>query len=94
MMSRKQRNRCQYCRLRKCLESGMNRKGTSIFPTTQKPTQKQSHDNIFLAIREDGMPGGRNKSIGPVTLNEGEIERVLNGVEFEHERRKSITHNL
>ena len=34
------------------------------------------------------MPGGRNKSIGPVTLNEGEIERVLNGVEFEHERRK------
>ena len=40
------------------------------------------------------MPGGRNKSIGPVTLNEGEIERVLNGVEFEHERRKSITHNL
>jgi len=65
MMSRKQRNRCQYCRLRKCLESGMNRK----------------------AIREDGMPGGRNKSIGPVTLNEGEIERVLNGVEFEHERQ-------
>ena len=40
------------------------------------------------AIREDGMPGGRNKSIGPVTLNEGEIERVLNGVEFEQERRK------
>ena len=34
------------------------------------------------------MPGGRNKSIGPVTLNEGEIERVLNGVEFEQERRK------
>jgi hypothetical protein len=65
MMSRKQRNRCQYCRLRKCLESGMNRK----------------------AIREDGMPGGRNKSIGPVNLNEGEIERVLNGVEFEHERQ-------
>ena len=38
------------------------------------------------------MPGGRNKSIGPVTLNEGEIERVLNGVEFEHERRKF--HNM
>ena len=36
------------------------------------------------------MPGGRNKSIGPVTLNEGEIERVLNGVEFEHERRKFV----
>ncbi|ROI74382.1 Nuclear receptor subfamily 6 group A member 1-A [Anabarilius grahami] len=43
-MSRKQRNRCQYCRLLKCLQMGMNRK----------------------AIREDGMPGGRNKSIGPV----------------------------
>ena len=47
-----------------------------------------NHVIVFLAIREDGMPGGRNKSIGPVTLNEGEIERVLNGVEFEHERRK------
>ncbi|KPP59869.1 hypothetical protein Z043_122173, partial [Scleropages formosus] len=45
-MSRKQRNRCQYCRLLKCLQMGMNRK----------------------AIREDGMPGGRNKSIGPVQL--------------------------
>ena len=44
--------------------------------------------NRFLAIREDGMPGGRNKSIGPVTLNEEEIERVLNGTEFELERRK------
>ena len=50
--------------------------------------QMTNHMTVFLAIREDGMPGGRNKSIGPVTLNEGEIERVLNGVEFEHERRK------
>ena len=24
--------------------------------------------NIFSAIREDGMPGGRNKSIGPVQV--------------------------
>ena len=34
------------------------------------------------------MPGGRNKSIGPVTLNDDEVERVLNGSEFELERRK------
>jgi germ cell nuclear factor len=39
------------------------------------------------AIREDGMPGGRNKSIGPVTLNDEEIDRVLNGTEFELERQ-------
>ena len=30
MMSRKQRNRCQYCRLKRCLESGMNRKGWTL----------------------------------------------------------------
>ncbi|XP_077986424.1 nuclear receptor subfamily 6 group A member 1-like isoform X2 [Glandiceps talaboti] len=60
MMSRRQRNRCQYCRLLKCLQMGMNRK----------------------AIREDGMPGGRNKSIGPVKLSPEEIERIMSGEEF------------
>uniref|UniRef100_A0AAY4DL78 Nuclear receptor subfamily 6 group A member 1 n=1 Tax=Denticeps clupeoides TaxID=299321 RepID=A0AAY4DL78_9TELE len=59
-MSRKQRNRCQYCRLLKCLQMGMNRK----------------------AIREDGMPGGRNKSIGPVQISDEEIERIMSGQEF------------
>ncbi|KAL6090212.1 hypothetical protein STEG23_036028, partial [Scotinomys teguina] len=63
VMSRKQRNRCQYCRLLKCLQMGMNRK----------------------AIREDGMPGGRNKSIGPVQISEEEIERIMSGQEFEEE---------
>ncbi|KAI4577906.1 hypothetical protein MJT46_019437, partial [Ovis ammon polii x Ovis aries] len=29
-MSRKQRNRCQYCRLLKCLQMGMNRKGKCL----------------------------------------------------------------
>ncbi|XP_039618627.1 nuclear receptor subfamily 6 group A member 1-like [Polypterus senegalus] len=62
-MSRKQRNRCQYCRLLKCLQMGMNRK----------------------AIREDGMPGGRNKSIGPVQISDEEIERIMTGQEFEEE---------
>ena len=69
----------------------MNRKGNidlSITWHASNNHERQYHMTIFLAIREDGMPGGRNKSIGPVTLNEGEIERVLNGVEFEHERRK------
>lgn len=31
-MSRKQRNRCQYCRLLKCLQMGMNRKGEAEEP--------------------------------------------------------------
>ncbi|XP_066568995.1 nuclear receptor subfamily 6 group A member 1-A isoform X3 [Amia ocellicauda] len=62
-MSRKQRNRCQYCRLLKCLQMGMNRK----------------------AIREDGMPGGRNKSIGPVQISDEEIERIMTGQEFKEE---------
>ncbi|XP_071947376.1 nuclear receptor subfamily 6 group A member 1-like [Antedon mediterranea] len=60
MMSRQKRNRCQYCRLSKCLQVGMNRK----------------------AIREDGMPGGRNKSIGPVELTSEEIERIMSGEEY------------
>nr|XP_018671659.1 nuclear receptor isoform X1 [Ciona intestinalis] len=63
VMSRKQRNRCQFCRLLKCLQMGMNRK----------------------AIREDGMPGGRNKSIGPVQISDEEIERILSGKDFEEE---------
>lgn len=60
-MTRKQRNRCQFCRLKKCLIVGMNRK----------------------AIREDGMPGGRNKNIGSVVMTEQEIEFVLSGKEWE-----------
>lgn len=64
MMSRKQRNRCQYCRLKRCLECGMNRK----------------------AIREDGMPGGRNKSIGPIQMTHEEISAVMDGSVFVEER--------
>ena len=30
VMTRRQRNRCQYCRLYKCLSSGMNRKGRTL----------------------------------------------------------------
>ncbi|KAF7241092.1 Nuclear receptor subfamily 6 group A member 1 [Varanus komodoensis] len=71
VMSRKQRNRCQYCRLLKCLQMGMNRK----------------------AIREDGMPGGRNKSIGPVQISEEEIERIMSGQEFEGEANISWSNN-
>jgi len=56
-MSRKDRNRCQFCRLKKCLHVGMNRK----------------------AIREDGMPGGRNKYTGPVNYSPEEVGDILNG---------------
>ncbi|CAG5096146.1 Oidioi.mRNA.OKI2018_I69.XSR.g14490.t1.cds [Oikopleura dioica] len=59
-MSRKDRNRCQFCRLKKCLQVGMNRK----------------------AIREDGMPGGRNKYTGPVNYSEEEVENILTGREY------------
>lgn len=37
-MSRKQRNRCQYCRLLKCLQMGMNRKGKVDVSSHQKQT--------------------------------------------------------
>ncbi|XP_042190907.1 nuclear receptor subfamily 6 group A member 1-like [Callorhinchus milii] len=66
-MSRKQRNRCQYCRLVKCLQMGMNRK----------------------AIREDGMPGGRNKTTGPVYISEEAIRRIMAGEEFDDEENTS-----
>lgn len=59
-MSRKDRNRCQFCRLKKCLQVGMNRK----------------------AIREDGMPGGRNKYTGPVNYTEEEVGDILTGREY------------
>ncbi|XP_072016641.1 nuclear receptor subfamily 6 group A member 1-like [Amphiura filiformis] len=72
MMSRQKRNRCQYCRMLKCLQVGMNRK----------------------AIREDGMPGGRNKSIGPVKLTPEEIERIMTGEEYELESdNKQMIHS-
>jgi len=59
-MSRKDRNRCQFCRLKKCLHVGMNRK----------------------AIREDGMPGGRNKYTGPVNYTQEEVGDILTGREY------------
>ncbi|CBY09397.1 unnamed protein product [Oikopleura dioica] len=59
-MSRKDRNRCQFCRLKKCLQVGMNRK----------------------AIREDGMPGGRNKYTGPVNYSEEDVDNILTGREY------------
>uniref|UniRef100_A0A8C4QIX5 Nuclear receptor subfamily 6, group A, member 1b n=1 Tax=Eptatretus burgeri TaxID=7764 RepID=A0A8C4QIX5_EPTBU len=71
-MSRRQRNRCQYCRLLKCLSMGMNRK----------------------AIREDGMPGGRNKSIGPVQISADEIERIMTGQEFDDDSSSSIPSSM
>ena len=70
-MSRKQRNRCQYCRLKKCLMVGMNRK----------------------AIREDGMPGGRNKNIGAVSLSDEEIDRVLTGKEFAQLEQQALANS-
>ncbi|XP_067845709.1 nuclear receptor subfamily 6 group A member 1-like [Heptranchias perlo] len=66
-MSRKQRNQCQYCRLMKCLQMGMNRK----------------------AIREDGMPGGRNKTTGPVYISEEAIQRIMAGEELDDEGNSS-----
>uniref|UniRef100_UPI00398EF87A nuclear receptor subfamily 6 group A member 1-like n=1 Tax=Pristiophorus japonicus TaxID=55135 RepID=UPI00398EF87A len=66
-MSRKQRNQCQYCRLMKCLQMGMNRK----------------------AIREDGMPGGRHKTTGPVYISEEVIQRIMAGKEFDDEGNSS-----
>ena len=36
VMTRRQRNRCQYCRLYKCLRSGMNRKGERVMAVKQE----------------------------------------------------------
>ena len=38
--------------------------------------------NLNLAIREDGMPGGRNKYTGPVNYSEEEVENILTGREY------------
>ena len=35
--------------------------------------------NRHLAIREDGMPGGRNKYTGPVNYSPEEVGGILNG---------------
>ncbi|KAK1787032.1 hypothetical protein P4O66_017412 [Electrophorus voltai] len=95
-MSRKQRNRCQYCRLLKCLQMGMNRKGECSQSSARcalhlqhkppKPSNSVAAGTTgFAAIREDGMPGGRNKSIGPVQISDEEIERIMSGQEFKDE---------
>uniref|UniRef100_A0A8C2GWS1 Nuclear receptor subfamily 6, group A, member 1b n=1 Tax=Cyprinus carpio TaxID=7962 RepID=A0A8C2GWS1_CYPCA len=52
-MSRKQRNRCQYCRLQKCLQMGMNRKGERNTSNTQPHT----HTQISLEEIERIMSG-------------------------------------
>lgn len=52
-MSRKQRNRCQYCRLLKCLQMGMNRKGR-VGPSC--------HLSVFFSRLSDLVHGGHFKS--------------------------------
>jgi hypothetical protein len=75
-INKAQRNRCQYCRFKKCIEQGMVLQGAPLFvlPLSLLPhfgrtmrCQNFRHHNShfsFLsgisAVREDRMPGGRN----------------------------------
>ncbi|CAJ0944589.1 unnamed protein product [Ranitomeya imitator] len=51
VMSRKQRNRCQYCRLLKCLQMGMNRKVNLLLFTTSTDVGKRNVAEILCPVR-------------------------------------------
>lgn len=61
-ITKAQRNRCQYCRFKKCIEQGMVLQGQNALNQINQPATSNNHSNRFvpLAVREDRMPGGRN----------------------------------
>lgn len=59
-ITKAQRNRCQYCRFKKCIEQGMVLQGEKFGLRTYLIDPLKFFSSNFPAVREDRMPGGRN----------------------------------
>ena len=59
-INKAQRNRCQFCRFKKCLQQGMVLAGKLDLGGLLDPVAKLTLFFLPAAVREDRMPGGRN----------------------------------
>lgn len=105
-ITKTQRNRCQYCRFKKCIEQGMVLQGKNHRFLTFQLFLISSI--CFIAVREDRMPGGRNsgavynlykvkykKHKKPSTKQQNKpLDKTMIGQQFKQEQPPSIPSNL